>query len=140
MPSYDIATRAQALTLKLFGFSNAQIESTTGIQPRTLNNIYRKAISRGLNPQESTKILDYHIEDGSRSGRPTKQGEEVTSNVLSKVRGDRYAREKTCAYIAAEIGGVSEVTVWRILRQAGFRKTKPTRKPGLTAEMKEARL
>ena len=139
MPSYDNATRAQALTLKLVGFSNAEIESITGIQPRTLNSIHRKAITRGLNPDESKKILDHYIEDGQRSGRPTKQTEEVVTEVLSKVRGDRYAREKTCAQIAAEFKGVSDITVWRILRSAGFRKTKPTRKPGLTPEMKQAK-
>jgi transposase len=132
MPSYDIATRAQALTLKLVGFSNTEIESITGIQPRTLNSIHRKAIARGLNVLESKKILDCHIEDGARSGRPIKQTEDIISNVLSKVRRNCYAREKTCAQIAAEIGRVSDITVWRILRHAGFRKTKPTRKPGLT--------
>ncbi|KAF1815294.1 hypothetical protein P152DRAFT_374755, partial [Eremomyces bilateralis CBS 781.70] len=99
-PSYDSATRAQALALKLVGISNTEIEFITGIQPRTLNSIYRKAIARGLNPSESKKIFDHHVEDGSRSGRPTKQTEETTSDVLSKVRTDRYGREKTCAQIA----------------------------------------
>src|SRR5271154_3112584 len=70
MPSYDNATRAQALTLKLVGFSNAEIEKITGIQPRTVSAIHRKAIARGLNPEESKKILDHHVEDAPRSGRP----------------------------------------------------------------------
>src|SRR5271170_3764838 len=140
MPSYDNATRAQALTLKLVGFSNAEIEKITGIQPQTVSAIHRKAIARGLNPEESKKILDHHVEDAPRSGRPKKQTEEIVTEILSKVRGDRYACKKTCAQIAAEVGGVSDITVWRILRSAGFRKTKPTRKPDLTPEMKKARL
>ena len=70
MPSYDNATRAQALTLKLVGFSNAEIEKITGIQPQTVSAIHRKAIARGLNPEESKKILDHHVEDAPRSGRP----------------------------------------------------------------------
>lgn len=139
MPSYDVATRTQALTLKLVGFSNAEIESITGIQPRTVNAIYNKAITRGLNPAESKTIYDKHVEDGKRSGRPKKQTEELVQDILSKVRRDRYAREKTCAQIALEIGGVSAITVWRILRASGYRKTKPTRKPGLTKEMRAAR-
>ena len=61
MPSYDITTRAQALTLKLAGFSNADIESITGIQQRTVNAIYYKALKRGYNPSESKKILDIYI-------------------------------------------------------------------------------
>jgi hypothetical protein len=31
---------------------------------------------------------------------------------------------------------ISAVTVWRILRKAGFRKMKPIRKPGLIKKMK----
>src|SRR5258708_6134832 len=141
MPSYDNATRAQALTLKLHGVSNPEIESITGIQPATLHALYKKALSRGLNPTESKRILNHHIEDGKRSGRPTKQTTEVVQDVLSKVCRDRYGREKSCAQIAADLGGrVSDITVWRILKAAGFRKTKPTRKPGLTEEMEKARL
>src|SRR5581483_1372508 len=123
MPSYDNATRAQALTMKLLGHSNADIESITGIQPRTVNTLLHKAISRGLNPEESKKILDYHIEDDKRSGRPIKQTKETATEILSKVCGDHYAREKTCTQIAADLGNkVSDITVWRVLRAAGFRK------------------
>src|SRR5215469_4031752 len=97
MPFYDNATRSQALTLKLVGYSNAEIESITGIQPNTLNALFRKAISRGLNPEESKKILDCYVEDGKCSGQPIKQTEETVAEILSKVCGDRYVREKTCA-------------------------------------------
>jgi transposase len=140
MPSYDIATRAQALTLKLVGFSNSEIESITGIKQTTLSTLFRKTIARGFNPSESQKILDIHVQDRSRSGRPKKQTEDVITEVILKVRGDRFAREKICAQIAAEVGGISDITVWRILRASGFRKTKPTRKPALTEAMKKARL
>jgi hypothetical protein len=30
--------------------------------------------------------------------------------------------------------------VWRVLKKAGYRKTKPTRKPGLTKKMKKDRV
>jgi len=88
MPSYDVATRSQALTLKLVGYKNAEIESITGMRPNTVNTLLRKAIARGLDPTPKSKILDYHVEDSQRSGRPTKQTEKVISDVLSKVRGD----------------------------------------------------
>ncbi|CAG5157183.1 uncharacterized protein ALTATR162_LOCUS4975 [Alternaria atra] len=35
---------------------------------------------------------------------------------------------------------ISTSTVWRVLREAGYKKTKLTRKPGLTQEMRSARL
>jgi transposase len=127
MHLYDNATRAQALTLKLAGVSNAKITSITGIKTRNLNVLYQKAISRGLDPSEDAKLLDIHVQDAARSGRPKKQTDTIKEEVLSKVRTDRYGREKTCTQIAAEVGGVSDTTVWRILRASGLKKTKPTR-------------
>jgi len=59
------------------------------------------------------------------------------------VRTDRYGREKSCANISGFLSekgvNISASTVHRILRKNGFRKTKPTRKPGLTEAMKTAR-
>ena len=79
-----------------------------------------------------------------RPGRPSKQTEELKQEVISKVRRDPYGREKSTADIAGELSlegiQVSRVTIWRILKAAGFRKTKPTRKPGLTKKMKKDRL
>ena len=57
MPSHDNATRAQALTLKLAGFSNTKIASITGIKTRYLNSLYQKAISHDLDPCEDAKLL-----------------------------------------------------------------------------------
>jgi transposase len=140
MPSCDNTTRAQALTLKLAGVSNAKITSITGIKTWNLNSLYQKAISRGLDPSEDAKLLNIHVQDAAHSGRPKKQIDTIKEEVLCKVRSDRYGREKTCSQIAIEVGGISDTTVWRILRASGLRKTKPTRKPGLTEEMKKARL
>jgi hypothetical protein len=60
------------------------------------------------------------------------------------VRLDRYGREKSCADLAGELSeigiNISATTIWRILKNAGLRKTKPTRKPGLTKKMKADRL
>jgi len=56
MPLYDNATRVQALTLKLVGFSNAKITSITGIETQTLNKLYQKAILCGLDLCEDTKL------------------------------------------------------------------------------------
>jgi hypothetical protein len=89
-------------------------------------------------------ILNEHLVDAPRSGRPTKQTEENRQLVISKVTLDRYGRERTCADIAADLSKIgieiSGSTIRRILKNAGFKKTKPTRKPGLTAKMKRERL
>jgi hypothetical protein len=115
MPSYDNTIRAQALTLKLAGLSNAKIISITGIKTRNLNSLYQKAISRGLDPSEDAKLLYIHVQDTVHSERPKKQTDTIKEEVLYKIRSDHYGREKTCSQIATEVGGVSDTTVWRIL-------------------------
>jgi len=114
--SYDLATRAQAITLKLFGATYEQIQQQTGIQRRTLLQIYARAIERGFDPKAEHPIIrDIHVQDASRSGCPSKQTEAKKENILSKVQQDCYDQEKTCAYIAEEIGDISAMTVWQIL-------------------------
>lgn len=141
MVYYDNATRAQALTLKLIvKLDNKLVEEITGVKPRALNDLVNKALTRGFDPNGSPAvILDEHVRDAPKTGRPSKQADNVNT-VLGKVRQSRFGREMTCAYISAELGNsISPMTVWRILRAAGMKKTKPTRKPGLTEKMKRAR-
>ncbi len=70
MPKHEDATKAQALTLKLMGYSTEEIETITGIPPRTLNNMYQGPIERGLQPSKKAKILSIYIKDTQRSGSP----------------------------------------------------------------------
>ena len=142
----DISTRALVVTLMspFVGKSTAEISALTGIPPRTIRTIYRRACERGYDPNASIVKLPVEVlEDAPRSGRPRKQ-EAVKEEVLQKVQRDRYGREKTCADLAGDLGllghEVSAVTVWRILKAAGYNKTKPTRKPGLTPKMRQERL
>ena len=147
MPT-DIATRALVVTLKApFGAAKTSIEisNLTRIPVRTINHIYARAIKQGFEPNEHPLALrDEFLKDAPRSGRPTKRTEEVQQQIIAKVRRDRYGREKTAADIAGELSQegieLSKMTVLRVLKAAGFHKTKPTRKPGLTAKMKIDRL
>jgi transposase len=133
-PYTDAATRAQALTLKAVGWTNAQIEATTGISGRTLTNILDRAIKAGFVPVTPDGLLgrlsSEHVGNAPKVGRPQKQ-EEFEEEMLAKVRRDRNGREKSCTQIALELEGtVSAMTVWRIFRKAGMKKTKHTKKPG----------
>jgi transposase len=140
MAQYDIATRAQALAYKQYGLPNSEIESLTGITARHVNRLLDRAIERGFDPSAPRPVIrDSYVADAVRTGRPRKQ-EAVKDEILSKVRFNRRGRKKTCAHIANEIGGVSAMTVWRILHSAGMKKTKPTRKPGLTESIRKERL
>ena len=92
MPSYDIATRAQALALKISGHSTDEIKQITGISASSINRIVDRAIERGLDFNNPV-ILDIHVADSPRSGRPSKQAE-AKDQVIAKVRRDCYGREK----------------------------------------------
>jgi len=83
--SHDMATRAQVVTLKALGLKNSEIERQTGIQPRTINYIYDQAIQRGFNPNAEQQVVrNNHVQTASRSGRPSKQTEDIKEDILNK--------------------------------------------------------
>jgi transposase len=142
-----LPVRASILTLKSphCGKSSAAIHEITGVSISRINRIYGKAIERGFELHViPLVILNEHLVDACRSGRPTKQTPEIREIVISKVTKDQYDRELSCADLAAlfsQLGiEISGSTIRRILKNARFRKTKPTRKPGLTKKMKKERL
>ena len=141
----ETAIRAQVVALRAYTTkSSGEIALLTGLSVSSVNRIYARAVARGFNPHEDPIIHDRYVEDTPRSGRPTKQDTATQEMVISKVRTDRYGREKSCADLAGDLSklgvNISAETVRRILKKRGFRKTKPTRKPGLTPAMKKARL
>ena len=123
----------------------SDIAKKLGYSTRQVQRIYGRAIKRGFDPNETLFILkDKWLQDAPRSGRPTKQTPETTQAIVTKVQYDRYGRERTCANLAGELSqmgvDILVITIWRILRKNGYRKTKPTRKPGLTKVMRSERL
>lgn len=140
----DIATRAQVVTMKTYTQKTSeQIATLTGLSRTTVDRIYARAIERGFDQHASPIITDEFVKDKPRSGRPKKQ-DLAKDIVISKVQRDRFGREKSCADIAGELSleglNLSSTTIWRILKTAGYNKTKPTRKPGLTKKMRAERL
>jgi hypothetical protein len=146
-PNTDIATRAFVVSLKApcSGKTSPEVAEIPGLSIRQVDRIYARAIENGFDPNVRPLILkDEYLRDRPRSGRPTKATEENKELVIGKVQQDRFGREKTCADLAGELSKagieISASAVYRMLVSSGFRKTKPTRKPGLTKSMKADRL
>jgi hypothetical protein len=146
-PNTDIATRALVVALKspIGGKTTAEIAEKTGFNIRTINDIYARAIQRRFDPNHLPLVIrDKWLEDALCSGHPSKQTEETTTAIVNKVHLDQYRQEKSCADLAGKLSqdriSISAITVWRILKKIGFRKTKLTRKPGLTKQIKEEQL
>ena len=141
----DISMRAVVVAFKASGKTTFETERITGLSKRQVNRIYARAISKGFDPTVKPLLIrDEWLQDAPRGGRPKKNTEAARELLVNKVRRDRFSREKTCADLAGDLSyygiEMSATTVWRALRQAGMKKTKPTRKPGLTAKMKKDRL
>lgn len=146
MPYTDIATRAFVVALKSSGSkTTTEVAELTALNPRTIDRIYARAIAAGFDPHHRPiTIKDEYVRDKPKSGRPTKQTPEARDQLLSLIRHDRYGRERTCADFSASLYShgieLSASTIHVMLKKAGFRKTKPTRKPGLTQRMRKERL
>ena len=142
----DIATRALVVSLKAYaGKTTLEVAGLTGLSASQVNRLYARAIERGFDPVlRPIDIKDAYLEDTPGRGRPSKQTSENKDLIVAKLQLDRFGREKTAAGIAAELTNegipISETTVLRILKKARFRKTKLTRKPGLTKKMRSDRL
>ena len=138
--SADISLRAQVLTLSYCTPASIEfIAATTGYSVPNIYRIRRISRDRGFDPAISLQVLDKYARHEEKSGRPRKATTEKEDEVIDLVIKDRYAREKTSAQLAREVG-LSRCTVWRILKQRGYKKVKPSYRPGLTPEMKAARL
>lgn len=146
-PNTDLPTRALVVAWKCpsGGKSTQEIMDLTGLPKSTVNDIYKRAIDRGFDPTARPVIIKMeYLIDAPRSGRPSKVKDEETQRLVAdKVRKDRYGREKSCATLAGDLGelgvNISASSIRRILKSMGFRKTKPTRKPGLTRKMRMER-
>jgi hypothetical protein len=78
MAPFEQATRAQIVTLKAIGQTTAEVIAITGLKERTIQSIYSRAIERGFDPAiRPIVILNKHVEDAPRLGRPTKQTPEI---------------------------------------------------------------
>lgn len=136
---YSIAERVQALTYLSLGYKPRQVEELIGVKERTARNILTKAKERGFDPQHSLKILEHHVEDGAKSGRPKEITKEVEKHLISLVVADRAGREKSSDVLAYE-SGISSSSALRILHRNRLNSVKPTRKPGLNQQQRKARL
>lgn len=136
---FDIATRAQALALLEEGVSLPRIIEVSKMSRTSIFRIRQLAYTRGYDPAISRQIKDEYVATATRSGRPCTITAEQKEEVLKLVQEDRAGREKTTAQLGLETG-MSAMSAWQTLKAANFRWTKPSWKPGLTEEMKKARL
>lgn len=70
MARHDIATRAQALTLRVSGTSHEEILRQTGMDAEIVDRLLGNAMTRGFDPQSQRPIIRDHFIQAPRS-RPS---------------------------------------------------------------------
>ena len=60
---YDIYTRAQALTIKIYGSINANIQAVIGISISRIKLVVQEVHKHGFDETKSYKILDIYLKD-----------------------------------------------------------------------------
>ncbi|ORY16323.1 hypothetical protein BCR34DRAFT_476625 [Clohesyomyces aquaticus] len=90
MVHYNNPTRSAVVVLKALGKPNHEITGVTGVEKRTINSIYARAIERGFDPSlRPLKLEEKHLEDAHRSGQPSKQSK-VAQKVVNTPRRIQY--------------------------------------------------
>ena len=100
----DSHTRAIVVFLKspFGGKTTPEIAIQLDISPRTINDIYARAVKRGFDPNHKPFVLKpEYVQDAPRSGRPSKQTEDAAQAVLEEVCSYRYGRELPCTNLAS---------------------------------------
>jgi hypothetical protein len=150
IPRHSIRARIQAITLLELGIPHWDIKAKTGVSKSQLYKLRNKAINRGWDPKKSSIVEVYHVEDTPHSRRP-KVSQDVVDLILKMVTQNSTTQGWPCSRIAHEVSlvlkesqaaklEVSEMTVWRVLRQNNYFSYKQTVKLGLKLEDKAARL
>ena len=103
----------------------------------------KRAKERGFDKEQP--LQDAFFQDASRPGRPPVVTEVTANEVKKVVSATRNTRTLTLVDIARRLKSyanihISPMSVWRTLRFTGYRKVKPTKKPGLTDAQRAARL
>jgi hypothetical protein len=128
---YALAQMSEDFTVKY-------VKERTYIPRCTLFRIQAKAFEPGYRPDKHRRILEAYVEDGKRTGRPVKTvTKAIRQRLLAIFRQERNDREKSTEYLAYECG-ISYRSVHCVLKAASLNCRKPTKKPGLTDEMKAA--
>ncbi len=142
--NHDLGQRIQALALATlpaeFKITQTMTAAISGISQPPVSRLMKQAKERGYDPSICSHIKLEYVTDAPRSGRPLIVTPELERTILDSLdEATRNDTEKPAGLLAFE-HGISPTSMLRILKRNKFRSVKPTHKPGLTDEMKTARL
>src|ERR1700723_3210273 len=102
MPSYGLATRAQAVVMRALGTPLKVITCVTGISSKHIGNLLKKVVENGW--RADWVLLNDHLKDKPRPGAKKKITPNLEQKVINAVTCDRYGRKKNVKMLARETG------------------------------------
>ena len=140
---HSIGARIRAITMLNDKVPMSRIIKVTGISRNRIYTLAATARERGWRQDTDMVIEVEHVQNASRSGRPSISPAAIAS-VLKVVTRNSTTRGFSYKTIGQEVERrgfqVAPRTIWKVLTQAGYHQCKLTVKPGLTKENKLARL
>ena len=115
-----------------------EITVVTGYNKSTIGRIEKRAKACGYIPETNLCIILAYINNTPRAGRPKKVTQVIEDSIVSTITKNSITRSLTGQKLGLEFG-LSVRTIQYTLKRRGFRKVKPTVKPGLTTVIIEAR-
>ena len=138
-PRQDVGVRIQALVYLNQGMPVNEISRLLKTSRASIYRWRSIATERGFDPNKNKGIQLEYLVDAPRSGRPPKVTKQIERQIVKAITKTKTSRSLTGLEIGLQVG-LSERTIHRVLKRLGYRKVKPTVKPGLTEEMRKARL
>ena len=136
---HDLGTRIQALALFYAGHPVDGIVDITGMSKSAIYKLKVKAEGQGYDPKHDSRLLIQHVQDLPRSGRPKKDTANLAKRIVKILSKNRNRCEINLEELAYK-NDVSPTLVRRLLKNMGYKKVKPTYKPGLNQAQRDARL
>ncbi|RDI76516.1 hypothetical protein Vi05172_g13499 [Venturia inaequalis] len=117
----------------------SEISTSTKVSVSQIGAICRYAKTQGWDPKKKGPILNEYVARKEGSGGVVKLTPEKLEAIAGSVETDRFGAEKTTRVLATE-HDISQTLIVTAMARMGFRKTKPTTKPGLNTVQKQQRL
>ena len=89
---YDMATRAQALTMLQLQRLVKEITTVTGYDKSTIGRIKKRAKARGYIPKTNPRIILAYVDDAPRAGKPKKVTLEIEEEVIKTISKNSTTR------------------------------------------------
>ena len=110
-----------------------------GLSQPQIGQIRKKAIERGWEGTVNSPFLLSYVKDAPRLGYPRKNLPALTKQLITTVESNGIGRHAPLDELAYKLS-VSVSSIHYYLRQLGYKKLKMSTKPGLTQQMRKARL